>query len=514
MVKNDLWIEEFRRKHNRYPRILHVGNIANNAYQNAKALNEMGCDCDVLSYDYYHIMGCPEWADAEINGDIGNSFYPRWNKVDLNGFKRPEWFVAGPLSLCVKYLLAKREGKEIKSKIYFCILNYTRNYIAKIKGRNKHTVVSITAKVIIKSAKRVYGLLKKVNINDADEGKGKNNIVKDIEKEFKRIFPERRCEFGKGVAYFCDMSEVLRPVLEKYDIAIMYSICPIFSYLSGYENYIAYEHGTIRDLPYEDDDLGRLLLLSYAKARAIYSTNVDCYDSAKYIAKNTRVPIICGLHGIDVDGIIKKMNRASNMFDTDGRFGIPDNKTVFFCPSRHDYDKAHGIFLKGDEKLLESTKRLAEEFTNFVLVLVEWGNDTKKIKNIIFQSKELADKIQWIKPVNQLELFKIYQSVDAVLDQFFCNAYGGITFETLAAGHSVLISSAANEDDVLKYYGSSLPYFSCENVEDIYQSMKEVIERSEKYWEYAKNGQKWVRKYHSRQKIVERLDRAFSYCNL
>ncbi len=33
------WLDDFRAKHGRPPRLLHVGNIANNAYINAKLLN-------------------------------------------------------------------------------------------------------------------------------------------------------------------------------------------------------------------------------------------------------------------------------------------------------------------------------------------------------------------------------------------------------------------------------------------------------------------------------------------
>src|SRR3989338_3035343 len=78
-------------------KILHVGNIANNAYLNSKFLRETGIKSDVLCYDYYHIMGAPEWEDAEIKGDWGNDFDPDWSKVDLNNFRRPEWFFQGPL---------------------------------------------------------------------------------------------------------------------------------------------------------------------------------------------------------------------------------------------------------------------------------------------------------------------------------------------------------------------------------------------------------------------------------
>ena len=64
------WLDDFRAKHGRPPRLLHIGNIANNAYNNGKLLNQAGCDCNVLCYDYYHVMGCPEWQDADFEGEV------------------------------------------------------------------------------------------------------------------------------------------------------------------------------------------------------------------------------------------------------------------------------------------------------------------------------------------------------------------------------------------------------------------------------------------------------------
>ena len=58
------WIESFREARGRPLRVLHIGNVANNAYNNAKLLNRAGLDCDVICYDYYHMMSCPEWEDA------------------------------------------------------------------------------------------------------------------------------------------------------------------------------------------------------------------------------------------------------------------------------------------------------------------------------------------------------------------------------------------------------------------------------------------------------------------
>src|SRR5262245_25225531 len=106
------WLAEFRRAHGRPPRLLHIGNIANNAYLAAKFLNRSGLDCDVICYDYYHVMGCPEWEDADYRGDIRNDAYPAWEAVDLRGFARPNWFVQGPFALCLDYLIARREGRS------------------------------------------------------------------------------------------------------------------------------------------------------------------------------------------------------------------------------------------------------------------------------------------------------------------------------------------------------------------------------------------------------------------
>src|SRR5437868_6624289 len=60
------WLQEYVARHGRRPRVLHIGNLANNAYYNAKLLNRAGFDCDVLCCDTYHIMSCPEWEDADF----------------------------------------------------------------------------------------------------------------------------------------------------------------------------------------------------------------------------------------------------------------------------------------------------------------------------------------------------------------------------------------------------------------------------------------------------------------
>jgi glycosyltransferase involved in cell wall biosynthesis len=103
------WLSVFERQAGRKLRVLHIGNIANNAYNNAKIQRARGIDADVLCYDYYHIMGTPEWEDADIQGQLDN-FHPDWWSVDLGEWQRPDWFVQGPLLDCLDYLRAKHRG--------------------------------------------------------------------------------------------------------------------------------------------------------------------------------------------------------------------------------------------------------------------------------------------------------------------------------------------------------------------------------------------------------------------
>ncbi len=61
-------------------KILHIGNIANNAYNNAKFQRRVGIQADVLCYDYSHVMAQPEWEDAEFEEEV-DEYYPDWTRV-------------------------------------------------------------------------------------------------------------------------------------------------------------------------------------------------------------------------------------------------------------------------------------------------------------------------------------------------------------------------------------------------------------------------------------------------
>ena len=69
------WYLRWQRQMNRPLRVLHLGNIANNAFNNARIQRLYGIDSYVIASENYHIMSSPEWEEARFKGDYGDPFF-------------------------------------------------------------------------------------------------------------------------------------------------------------------------------------------------------------------------------------------------------------------------------------------------------------------------------------------------------------------------------------------------------------------------------------------------------
>jgi glycosyltransferase involved in cell wall biosynthesis len=122
------WLDDFESINARPLRVLHVGNIANNAFINAKLMRKIGIHADIVCADYYHMMGTPEWEEAEFAGDYGDPFFPDWWRV-IRGYQRPHWFFQGPKRLCQEALCAQFESSDTGDKSWAKLLLST-HYIS------------------------------------------------------------------------------------------------------------------------------------------------------------------------------------------------------------------------------------------------------------------------------------------------------------------------------------------------------------------------------------------------
>ncbi|MDA1280824.1 MAG: hypothetical protein O3B95_12450, partial [Chloroflexi bacterium] len=355
------WFADYSDRHGRPPRILHIGNIANNAYLNAHLLNEAGYDCDVLCYDYYHIMACPEWEDADFVGTIDSQNHPDWRTVDLKGFRRPRWFAQGPFDLAVLYLIARRNDRPLVTWMLWQILcaltrlpyyrpgglfnpvaacfwracgfllrcvyvgarinpevrptpkrqdrlSRATTLVDRLAIRTANYLISIVkilllplwclnllvertiTTVVFCSApmwhvrwwrywtaglrERIASIVRKTPVDPNSQEKRRS--ADELIECFRGLFPDRNdaldvTDFEVHKA----MHPLLKELLPRYDIVQGYGTDPVLPMLVGKRPYIAFEHGTIRQIPFEDSSIGRLSALAYRLATGVVITNCD-----------------------------------------------------------------------------------------------------------------------------------------------------------------------------------------------------------------------------------------------
>lgn len=193
---------------------------------------------------------------------------------------------------------------------------------------------------------------------------------------------------------------------------------------------------------------------------------------------------------------------------------MPEDVKLFLCPARHDYDKQYQAFCKGNDKIVRAAARLANAGYDFMMVMIDWGNDVDVIKHMISEYPLLQQHVIWHKPLRKACLDKALSCVNAVADQFFLHAFGGIGLETLAAPKSVLISATVSEDLQQKYFGEPIPMLPCYTEEEMYQAFKLVVDESVDLQKMAIEAQIWLKKNHSKSCIENKLCEALSFCDV
>ncbi len=556
------WLEVFRAEHGRAPRILHIGNVANNGYNNAKVLVEAGFECDALCYDYYHIMGCPEWEDADFRGMVSDHFLPDWNEVELGGFKRPRWFAQGPRLWATAYLIARQDRRRRCTKALWLLLSVQRWLVAHrsrwwyqaIKGRVRKLQRGASTRRARRAAKTagprqpgqerlgkfralprslVWHSRRAVDKARAIErrirGRTENwlwpfpqlsrlaiylaklpvlfvgfivllaclplamvyhasryvyrlgrrlrrwsfaSAMRDIQNRlFLRLTgvdllaldtPEFQADFRKRAAEliadfsvrFPDREDQLTlldilpyrsilplwtELLGRYDLVEAYATDPILPMLCGYEPCVAYEHGTIREIPFDDSPTARLCALAYARANAVVITNPDCRDAAERLGVERFVPIP---HLID--------RKYYNPMIADAGDLPPEVRPPYiFSPARHDWD------VKGTDILLNAFARVAAEFPDLQLVTPSWGGDLDRSRELI-ERLGIAGRVAMIEPMNIHNLIRVTRGARALVDQFRFGVFGGIGPTALAVGTPLITHLDHSKSD---WWMEAPPYF-------------------------------------------------------
>jgi hypothetical protein len=526
------FVDEFRRVHGRAPRVLHIGNIANNAYLNAKILNRHGFDCDVICYDYYHIMGCPEWEECDFDEPIADHFRPNWAAMDLKGYERPRWFAQGPRQTCIDYLIAKREGNEGRAAQLWQDLAWAnKTYVpprasqvgwarfvaglqyAVSRGRDMYLRAGsadaphLAWLKLLAFADRRKGdlaylaaafaapfiMLVVVAIKWVRGGAPADEQAKQFTQAFARAFPDRPDQLT--VDECLPLLYSIQPwqrLFSHYDIVQAYSTDVALPMFAGKRPYVGFEHGTLRVFTLADTPLARVTALAYHSADHVMITNGDCLPYAQQIKVQAYTPMP---HPFD-DAFMRSVPDDTQALHQ--QYGV---RYLFLCPLRHDWE------IKGTDKYIRALPGIVARLgRDFRLIMTEWGNQVEASKRLA-QSLGVDDLIVWHPPFNRVQLVRHLKSVDVVFDQIALPCFGGTAPQSIAVGIPVTMSYDPASTEWL--IPEAAPILSAWSADEIVTAVSKALDPA---WrsQYKAEAARWYDEYHSAREVVRKHAAAYT----
>jgi len=513
--------------------VLHIGNIANNAYNNALIQRQRGIDAYVLSFDYYHIMATPEWEDADFSGDIGDDFFPDWWAVDLKGFERPRWFIAAPLDISIRYLLAEIAGTPIRHWLWRWA-TFERWLISRrspgqrlvslvmtaILGRRivhlsctaEAPAAKLTSQILVGIARRLAsprvslplrraaGRLRRMarmatraadTFHSCLNRRYGSRALADADAQLSALGrSDRLADLDFFYGWWCHPYMSL--LLGKFDVVQAYATYTAIPFLVGRRDYVAYEHGTLRHIPFQDTDEGRMCAVTYRSAAAVCITNTDNLSAAGRLgiepARVVRLP-----HAFDSE---KLLRFAGKNLDARPRANAPP---IFLTPTRQHWRDADPSLAKGNDRVFHALRLIKDQGHRCTLRAVAWGKDLEDSKALT-RDLGIEEMIDWLPTMKKRDLWRACLEASAVIDQFLTPAMGGITFEALILGRRVISHLDFGQND--DFFGRRPPILQCSSIEEIGEAVRVVIDDPHDKAGIGQAGRDWMLTFHSTDRIV------------
>ncbi len=454
--------------------VLHIGNILNNGYLNCKFLRREGVQASCLNVDYRHVQGQPEWEEVRIETPIDH-FNPDWSKVDLKGFVRPDWF----------YDVRSGDLIDLPSKI------------SHSAGKRNFDKGAVEQAGILKFV-RCFLPFKKSSRHIV-----RSDLCRHLLDEYRLFYPDMKPLTAEDISECLPRAENYSPVLDLFDLVQAYSLDPINVLLgSPGKPFICFEHGTMRDFPFEDSPRGRLYSLSLKKAEKVLITNADCNRSAERL----------GLDNYDfiphpVDEALYKSAFSPIRKQLLERYGCSH---IIVAPARHHWKncpsgmenswlKRNDIMIRGFAKFVSSHPSL-----NPLLVLFEWGQEVELSKKLVLECG-LADKVHWSSICSKPVMVDYYNAADLVMDQFNdgIGTFGTVVPEALSCAKPVILNYKPELHEWC--YPELPPLLNAREEEQIEKQMALVLGDDHFRLSLGESGHRWFDKWHSSRRVADKM---------
>lgn len=486
--------------------------------------------------------------------DLGDDYFPNFFRIAESVAARPRWFAQGPQLLTITYLNSLRRGDQIAANILWRTLQYSRFkavlsrttvpstlYLDEASFHSALDELSVATVFVddlyaafaaeqlidrfISLASRLNGNLDRSQFIppfttayiDAIVASD-DRLASDVEScravgltsligleqldwlAISGIDADRAHRAAKrrnglrlnDASLFDSVMPAWNALFTLYDHRMMYGGSAALGLLSDSPSYMAYEHGTIRSIPFNDDALGRLTRAAYERADAVFLTNTD-YATAKrrlefQADKRTYVP-----HAFDERPLIEFASAHRSPQRREGPIRL-------FAPARQDWVLGDPTRSKANHLIVEATAELvAAGETNFEVVFVNWGDDVAATKELI-RMRDVEARFSWIDPLARNALWMRYLDSDAILDQFLISGLSGVTYEALTLGCRVI-----TKDDGIcnkEFFGVPPPFLAASSSKEIAQRILGLIADPDDLSGIGSASRDWVRQYHSGARFV------------
>ena len=287
-----------------------------------------------------------------------------------------------------------------------------------------------------------------------------------------------------------------RALFGRFDAVILSGSSPMLGPLTQLPA-IAYELGTIREIPFYDDALGRLTRSGYEAAQCVLITNADYTKAERRLefdpARRLYVPHAC------------EDDRFDEYLKVVGRRVRQPAITTIFCPARQDWQRRDPQWSKANDRIVLAARQLTKSgIKDFRIRFVEWGVDVDATRKLIAKYR-LQAYFEWVPPMPKGKLWGEYLRAHAVVDQFLIPAIAGVSFEVMGLGRRCI--TADNGSNAI-FYGEQPPLLSASTVDEIAERLKQVIADPGDTAGIGSQGREWMRRYHSAERIRSILERS------
>ncbi|MEM4406529.1 MAG: glycosyltransferase [Candidatus Methanomethylicaceae archaeon] len=275
-------------------------------------------------------------------------------------------------------------------------------------------------------------------------------------------------------------------IAHEYDVLQAYNYDVVLCLSQPHKAYIAFcIGGDLNVTALKNGFIGFLMRSAYRHARYVFYSNINMIDSVRKLKlKNAYfmpLPINTGKYV------------PSNQSDLRRQLGC---EVLLFSPTRHDWAT------KGNDKFITALAKLVcQSPVKIKIILCQWGQDIERSRSLCSQLG-LDPYVVWHPLMPKGELIKFYQAADIVIDQFNVGAFGLVTLEAMSCAKPVIVGY--NKNFASACYPELPPLRCAVDSEEIFHTLKELIENPEHREELGYRSREWVVKYHGRIQVAQR----------